>query len=168
MTYFEALFLAPAHCQPSAERSVEVSKQQLRTCITLFCTYFLCRHSTTKTLSFIDNVNIRGRISLSVLSLNIFLESGKVAYSMLVYEQSLFFLGPSSKKRPRNANDHTRDWRRETGEARQKRVSLFFLACRGFAAQRSRPRALPLVNLKKMGGCSQSNSMWSLVRTKKT
>ena len=39
------------------------------------------------------------------------------------YEQSLFFLGPSSR-RPRHANDHARDWRRKTGEVRKKRVSL--------------------------------------------
>ena len=37
---------------------------------------------------------------------------------------SLFFLVLRAK-RPRHANDHTRDWRHETGEARQKRVSLF-------------------------------------------
>ena len=65
------------------------------------------------------------------------------------YEQSLFFLCPSHK-RPRHANDHARDWSLET------RLPPSFLAFRGFAAQRSRARALPLLNLKKKRGCSQS------------
>ena len=50
------------------------------------------------------------------------------AHTQLDYEQSLFFLGPSSKT-PETPTDHARDWRRETGEAS-------FLASRGFAAQR--------------------------------
>ena len=38
------------------------------------------------------------------------------------YEQSLFFLGPSSKT-PETRNDHARDRRRETGEAQRSRAS---------------------------------------------
>ena len=52
----------------------------------------------------------------------------------LDYEQSLFFLGPSG--------------------------TPSFLASRGFAAQRSRACALPLLNLKKKRHCSQSNYQW--------
>ena len=39
----------------------------------------------------------------------------------LDYEQSLIFLSPSNKTR---VNTHARDWRRETGTARKKRVSF--------------------------------------------
>ena len=42
-------------------------------------------------------------------------------------------------KRTRHENDHARDWRRETGEAR------------------SRARSLPSLNLKKKRDCSQSS-----------
>ena len=50
-------------------------------------------------------------------------------------------------------------------ERHEKRESLFFLlglppsflAFRGLAAQRSRPRALPLLNLKNKRDCSQSS-----------
>ena len=54
----------------------------------------------------------------------------------LNYEQSLFFLGPSSK----------------TPETRK------CLASRSFAAQRSRARPLPFLNLKKKRDCSQSKN----------
>ena len=63
---------------------------------------------------------------------------------------SLSFFFVRRAKRPRHANDHARDWRRET------RLPPSFLASRRFAAQRSRARALPLLNLKKKRGCSQS------------
>ena len=52
-------------------------------------------------------------------------------------------------KRSRHANDHERDWRRETEEAAA-------LVSRVFAAQRSRDRELPLLNLKKKKAYSQS------------
>ena len=87
----------------------------------------------------------------------------------LDYEQSLFFLGPSSK------TPETRKWPRawlksRDGRARDGRGFFLlgllpsFLASRGFAAQRSRARrsrarALPLLNLKKKRDCSQS-SYW--------
>ena len=53
---------------------------------------------------------------------------------------------------------------RVTDGARRERLFFLlrlppsFLASRGFAAQRSRARALPLLNLKKKRYCSQSNS----------
>ena len=74
---------------------------------------------------------------------------------------SLFFLVLRAK-RPRHANYHTRDWRRETGEARQKRVSLFSSRVAALVSQRSRTRALPLLYLKKKRDCSQSieTSAW--------
>ena len=50
---------------------------------------------------------------------------------------SLSFFFVRQAKRPTHANDHARDWRREKH------------ASRGFAAQRSRACALPLLNLKK-------------------
>ena len=62
----------------------------------------------------------------------------------LDYEQSLVFLGPSSK------TPETRKWPR----AWLKPPS--FLASRDFVAQHSRARALPLQNLKKERDCSQS------------
>ena len=87
-------------------------------------------------------------------------------WSDLDYEQSLFFLGPSRKtpetrKWPR-AWLKARDGRGTTKERRPGRDSLFFLlglppsflASRSFAAQRSRARALPLLNLKKKRGKS--------------
>ena len=82
-----------------------------------------------------------------------------LTYSCIHYEQSLFFLGTSSKMA------ETRKWPRAWLMARDGRGSFFllrlppsFLASRGFAAQRSRARALPLLNLKKKRYCSQSNS----------
>ena len=65
----------------------------------------------------------------------------------LDYEQSLFFLGPSSK------TPETRKWPRAWLKAPPS-----FLVSRGFAAQRSRARALPLLNLKKNSDCSQSTT----------
>ena len=53
---------------------------------------------------------------------------------------------------------------RVTDGARRERLFFLlrlppsFLASRGFAAQGSRARALPLLNLKKKRYCSQSNS----------
>ena len=51
------------------ERSLRLAKQQLRTCITLFCT-FLCRRCTTTTWKFlisriVEDVNTRQRLSFS-------------------------------------------------------------------------------------------------------
>ena len=86
------------------------------------------------------------------------------------FEQSLFFLGPSSK------TSETRKWPRAWLKARDGRgttrislvwlcgqslffllgLPLSFLASRGFAAQRSRARALPLLNLKQKRDCSKS------------
>ena len=57
----------------------------------------------------------------------------------LDYEQSLFFLGPPEQ----NARD-TQMTTRVT-----ERLPPWFLASRGFAAQHSCGRALPLLNLKK-------------------
>ena len=82
----------------------------------------------------------------------------------LDYEQSLFFLGPSSK------TPETRKWPRAWLKSRDGRGFFLlgqppsFLASRGFAAQRSRAqrsraRALPFLNLKKKRDCSQS-SYW--------
>ena len=105
---------------------------------------------------------------------------------------SLSFFLVRRAKRPRHANDHARNWRRErerhdkketTRKARENglsRSSFFFgektevltgrkifsllglppsfLASRGFAAQRLRAPALPLLNLKKKRDCSQSSS----------
>ena len=77
----------------------------------------------------------------------------------LDYEQSLLFLGPSSK------TPETRKWPRAWLKSRDGRgFFLFglppsFLASRGFAAQRSRARALPFLNLKNKRDCSQS-SYW--------
>ena len=47
-----------------------LTKQQLCTCITLFCTHFLCRHCTTSTWNFlishfVEDVNTRQRVSFS-------------------------------------------------------------------------------------------------------
>ena len=68
----------------------------------------------------------------------------------LDYEQSLFFLGPSSK------TPETRKWPRAWLKARDGRGT--FLVSRGFAAQRSRARALSLLNLKKKRDYSQSTT----------
>ena len=45
---------------------------------------------------------------------------------------------------------------RVTEGARRERLPLLFLASRGFAAQRSCARVLPLLNLKKKRDSSQS------------
>ena len=66
-------------------------------------------------------------------------------------EQSLFLVRRA--KRPRHANDHARDWRRETGEARRPRFSR--LAASPLNAQ---AHALPILNLKKKRDCSQSTA----------
>ena len=75
------------------------------------------------------------------------------------YEQSLSFLGPSSK------TPEKRKWQRAWLKARDGRGTTkyflltlppSFLASRGFAAQRWRARALPSLNLKKKRGSSQS------------
>ena len=69
------------------------------------------------------------------------------------YEQSLFFLGPSSK------TPETRKWPRawlKVRDGRGCRPCFSRLASRSFTAQRSRARALPLPNLKKRRDCSQS------------
>ena len=77
----------------------------------------------------------------------------------LDYEQSLFFLGPSSKTLV------TRKWPRVTGArlawlARDGKFPLgltpSFLASRGFAASSTRACAIPLLNLKKKRDCLQS------------
>ena len=65
------------------------------------------------------------------------------------YEQSLFFLGPSSK------SPETRKWPCAWLKARDGPPS--FLASRGFGAQRSRASAHPLLKLKKKRDCPQSN-----------
>ena len=57
------------------------------------------------------------------------------AHANLDYEQSLFFLGPSSK------TPETRKWPRALLKARDGEA--LFLASRVFAAQRLRARALP-------------------------
>jgi len=65
----------------------------------------------------------------------------------LDYEQSLFFLGPSSK------TPVTRKWPRAWLKARDGKFLLglppSFLASRVFAASRTRACAIPLLNLKK-------------------
>ena len=71
----------------------------------------------------------------------------------LDYEQSLFFLGPPEQ----NARD-TQMTTRVT-----ERLPPWFLASRGFAAQHSCGRALPLLNLKKKRYCSQSIMGFKLV-----
>ena len=71
----------------------------------------------------------------------------------LDYEQSLFFLGPPEQ----NARD-TQMTTRVT-----ERLPPWFLASRGFAAQHSCGRALPLLNLKKTRDCSQSIMGFKLV-----
>ena len=66
---------------------------------------------------------------------------------------SLFSLSVEQNARDTQMTTHvTEGARRE----RHERLSPSFLASRGFAAQRSRARALPLLNLKKNRGCSQS------------
>ena len=54
-----------------------------------------------------------------------------------------------------NARD-TQMTTRVTEGARRERLPASFLASRGFAAQHSRGRAHPLLNLKKKRGCPQS------------
>ena len=54
-----------------------------------------------------------------------------------------------------NARD-TQITTRVTEGARRERLPPSFLASRGVATQRSRARAVPLLNLKKKRGCSQS------------
>ena len=71
----------------------------------------------------------------------------------LDYEQSLFFLGRSEQ----NARD-TQMTTRVT-----ERLPPWFLASRGFAAQHSCGRALPLLNLKKTRDYSQSIMGFKLV-----
>ena len=71
----------------------------------------------------------------------------------LDYEQSLFFFGPSEQ--------NARDTQMTTRVTERLRPS--FLASRGFAAQHSRGRALPLLNLKKKRDCSQSMMGFKLV-----
>ena len=44
-------------------------------------------------------------------------------YTYTTSSLSFFLIRPA--KRVRYANEHVRDWRRETGEARKKKVSLF-------------------------------------------
>ena len=51
-----------------------------------------------------------------------------------------------------------------TGGARLLGLPPSFLASRGFAAQRSSARALPLLNLKKKRDCSQSSPQMDLTR----
>ena len=69
---------------------------------------------------------------------------------------SFFLIRPA--KRVRYANEHVRYWRRQTGEARKKKVSSFFFSgCRrrfSRLARRSRSRALPSLNVKKTRECS--------------
>ena len=55
-------------------------------------------------------------------------------------------------KRPRHANDHARDWGRETGEA-----------SRCFDALRSRARALPILNLKIKRTARSLWRIWKLI-----
>ena len=74
-----------------------------------------------------------------------FSDIANIFSKILDYEQSLFFLCPSSKKPKPRAWLKARDGR--------------FLAFRGFATQRSRAHALPLLNLKKKRGCSQSTKL---------
>ena len=50
----------------------------------------------------------------------------------------------------------TRPTERERTGRREPWERGWILACRGFVAQRSRARALPLLNLKKQRDCSQS------------
>ena len=51
---------------------------------------------------------------------------------------------------------------RVTEGARRERLPPSFLVSRGFAAKRSRSRALPILNLKKKRDCSQSTFKWTL------
>ena len=83
---------------------------------------------------------------------------GVLTYSCIDYEQSLF-----SWSVEQNARDTQMNTRVTEGARRERLFFLLglppsFLASRGFAAQRSRARALPLLNLKKKRDCSQSNS----------
>ena len=66
------------------------------------------------------------------------------------YEQSLFFLGPSSK------TPKTRKWPRAWLKARDEGV-FFSSRAAALASQLSRARGLPLLNPKKKKGCSQPN-----------
>ena len=65
------------------------------------------------------------------------------ATKILDYEQSLFFLSPSSE------TCATQKWPRA------------FLASRGFADRLSRARALPLLNLKRKRDCTQSTKIYT-------
>ena len=101
-----------------------------------------------------DKFHISGR---PCIILYLFSSALRLIYH-IDYEQSLFFLGSSSK------TPETRKWPRAWLKLRRRerlppsflasRVSR--LASRSFAAQRSRARALPLPNLKKRRDCSQS------------
>ena len=86
--------------------------------------------------------------------------------SLLDTTSSLSFFLVHRAKRARHVNDHARDWRRETGEARKKRVTLFSfraaaLVSRVSRLRRSSARALPSLNLKKKWDCSQFISFTS-------
>ena len=81
---------------------------------------------------------------------------------LLDYEQSLFF----SKSVERKARDTKMTTRMLEGARRKRLFSLLelppsFQASRGFTARRSRPRALPPLNLKKKRDFSQSNRFFA-------
>ena len=114
---------------------------------------------------FIENIH-------ELLSIFHGFEDFEACSSRVDYEQSLSFLGPSSK------TPETREWPRAWLKARDgrgtkkerpfsSRAAPSFLASRGFAAQYSRGRALPLLNLKKKRDCSQSISRaeeWQILK----
>ena len=85
--------------------------------------------------------------------------------SLLGYTtSSLSFFLVHRAKRAGRVNDHARGWRRETGEARKKRVTLFSsraaaLVSRVSRLRRSRKRTLPPLNLKK---CETASSLFHL------
>ena len=81
--------------------------------------------------------------------------------------QAVSLFAWSVEKIARNTQMTTRVTEGARRERHDKRESLFFLlglppsflAYSGFAAQRSRARVLPLLNLKKKRGCSQSKAL---------
>ena len=116
---------------------------------------FLCSNRLKTVNSWDIDLTVEDKFHISArpcIILYLFSSALRLMYH-IDYEQSLFFLGPSSK------TPETRKWPRawlKVRDGRGCRPRFSRLASRSFAAQRSRARALLLPNLKKRRDCSQS------------
>ena len=116
---------------------------------------FLCSNRLKTVNSWDIDLTVEDKFHISArpyIILYLFSSALRLMYH-IDYEQSLFFLGPSSK------TPETRKWPRawlKVRDGRGCRPRFSCLASRRFATQRSRARALLLPNLKKRRDCSQS------------